>query len=108
MHDVIAAWLASPEKDQAIQDKEATGELFKLIEHRLGLKVDPANPLASVRTRTARYVLIGEFRDDLSAEPPATLQIVPRPENPGAARPGAGGRPGLRTQARRTVHDDRR
>ena len=47
--EILAAWLASAEKDEAIQDKEATGELLKLIEHRLGLKVDPAIPLASVR-----------------------------------------------------------
>ena len=39
-HDLIAAWLASPEKDQAIRDKEATSELLKLIEHRLGVKGD--------------------------------------------------------------------
>ena len=77
--EILAAWLATPENDQAIIDKEATPELFKLIEHRLGLKLDPANSLASGRTRTARYVLIGEFRDDLAAEPPGTLQIVPRP-----------------------------
>ena len=42
-HDLIAAWLASPEKDQAIRDKEATSELLKLIEHRLGVKVDPTS-----------------------------------------------------------------
>ena len=78
--EILASWLASAEKDQAIQDKEATGELLKLIEHRLDLKVDPDIPLASIRIRTARHVLIGEFRDDLATEPPAELQIVPRPE----------------------------
>jgi len=77
--EILAAWLATPEKDQAIVDKEATAELFKLVEHRLGLKLDPANSLASGRTRIARYVLIGEFRDDLATEPPGALQIVPRP-----------------------------
>ena len=107
-HDVIAAWLASPEKDQAIQDKEATGELLKLIDRRLGLKLDPATPLPSVRTRTARYVLIGEFRDDLTIEPPATLQIVSRPETPEQASPGAGRRPGPPQLSRRTVHGDGR
>jgi hypothetical protein len=79
---ILAAWLASPEKDQAIQDKEASGELLKLVERRLGLKVAPASPLPSIRNRTARYVLIGEFRDDLATEPPGALQIVPRPETP--------------------------
>jgi hypothetical protein len=78
--EVITAWLASPERDQAVRDKEALGELLKLIEHRLGLKFDATSALESVRTRTARFVLIGEFRDDLSAEPPSSLQIVPRPE----------------------------
>ena len=81
-HDLIAAWLASPEKDQAIRDKEATSELFKLIEHRLGLKLDATSVLESARARAARYVLINEFRDDLSTEPPSTLQIVPLPEPP--------------------------
>jgi hypothetical protein len=81
-HELIAAWLASPEKNQTIRDKEATSELFKLIKHRLGLKIDPASSLESVRARAARYVLINEFRDDLSTEPPSTLQIVPLPETP--------------------------
>jgi hypothetical protein len=79
--EILAAWLASPEKDQTVVDKEATAELLKLIEHRLGLALDPANSLASSRSRAARYVLLGEFRDDLSGEPPGTLQIVPRPAN---------------------------
>ena len=81
--DLIAAWLASPDKDQAVRDKEATSELFKLIEHRLGLKFDPTKAiLESVRTRTSRHVLINEFRDDLSAEPPPSLKIVNQPETP--------------------------
>ena len=46
--------------------KKRRSELFKLIEHRLGLKIDPTSALESVRVRTARYVLINEFRDDLS------------------------------------------
>ena len=78
------------------------------IERRFGLKVDPANPLPSVRTRTARYVLIGEFRDDLSAEPPATLQVVPRPETPEQLALVREVAQALRTQSRRTVHGDRR
>jgi hypothetical protein len=65
-----------------VQDKEAAGELFKLIGNRLGLKLDAPVSLASARSRTARYVLLGEFRDDLATEPPAVLGIVPRPESP--------------------------
>jgi hypothetical protein len=100
--EIIAAWLASPDKDQAVRDKEATEELFKLIEHRLGLKFDPTNALESVRTRTARYVLIGEFRNDLSSEPPSALQIVSAPETPDQLAL-------VRevTQALRTKHADR-
>jgi PglZ domain len=79
-HELIAAWLACPDKDQTIREKESTGELFKLIENRLGLKFDQSGPLESVRVRATRYVLINEFRDDLSAEPPSTLGIVPLPE----------------------------
>ncbi len=79
--EIIAAWLATPRKDAAVQEKEATGELLKLLERRLGLNVDPAASLPSVRSRAMRYILIGEFRDDLSSEPPTPLQVVPRPES---------------------------
>lgn len=77
--EILAAWLASDERDEAIVVKGGTGELTKLVKSRLGLALDPTDPLAKLRAVTARYVLVGEFRDDLKAEPPAAISGVPAP-----------------------------
>ncbi len=75
--EVLAAWIVAPDIDETIREKEALGELLKLIDHRLGLAFDPKASLDSLRTKATRYVLINEFRDDFSAQPPSSLNIVP-------------------------------
>ena len=75
--EVIAAWLAAHESDKTVEEKEALGELLKLLEHRLGLTFDSSASLDSLRSKVARYILINEFRADLSAKPPSSLEIVP-------------------------------
>ncbi|MFO7695730.1 MAG: PglZ domain-containing protein [Anaerolineae bacterium] len=74
---LIAAWLADGAKDAAIQEREATPELLKLIEARLGLGLPASTTATEAREKTLRYVLVGEFRSDLSCEPPATISMVP-------------------------------
>lgn len=85
-HDVtgsaalLASWLVSAARDSAIQSKEASTELRDLIRAHLGLEADPTASLAKVRANTLRYVLVGEFRTDLSAEPPASVEGIPTPK----------------------------
>lgn len=75
----LACWLGDPAHDPTIVEKAAEAELRQLIASRLGLEIGPEMPLDESRRRVARYVLLGEFRNDLRAEPPAAVQMVPRP-----------------------------
>ena len=76
---MLVQWLADADHDAAIADKEATGELYRLVEARLGLALAPSMALAEARARVLRYVLVNEFRSDLSCEPPASIGMVPAP-----------------------------
>ncbi len=76
---LLADWIAEPGTDAEITEKSARGELFKLIESRLGLQLDDDLDLDEARTRTIRYVLIGEFRDDFEGEPPTAVAMIPKP-----------------------------
>ncbi|HRS17563.1 MAG TPA: PglZ domain-containing protein [Thermoanaerobaculaceae bacterium] len=78
---LLARWLADETRDDAIQAKEATAELLKLIEARLGLALPATATAAEAREKTLRYVLIGEFRSDLSCDPPASVSMVPVPSS---------------------------
>jgi len=77
--ELITDWIASGEKDEAIASKLAEPELFRLIHARLGFEIDGGTPLAKARHQVLRYLLINEFRSDLSCEAPDHLQIVPVP-----------------------------
>ena len=79
--EVIAAWVVAPDSDKTIQEKEALGELLKLLEHRLGLKFDATATLEALRSKAVRHVLINEFRADLSVAAPSSLQLVPQAES---------------------------
>jgi hypothetical protein len=74
---LLTRWLASDDKDDAIVARDATSELFKLIETRLGLALPEATTVTEARDKTMRYVLIGEFRLDLSCDAPASVSMVP-------------------------------
>jgi len=76
---LIARWLATEAFDEALSDKQASPELYRLLQARLGLTLDPATPLPKARHQALRYVLVGEFRSDLTGAPPATLAVVPAP-----------------------------
>ncbi|VWX60052.1 conserved hypothetical protein [Burkholderiales bacterium 8X] len=80
---VLAAWLVSDARDQEIVSKEATRELTKLVKVRLGLDLQPDAALAKLRAITLRYVLAGEFRLDLSCDPPDSLDSVAKPSSKG-------------------------
>ncbi|MCF7979897.1 MAG: hypothetical protein K9L82_18195, partial [Chromatiaceae bacterium] len=74
---LTSSWLASPDKYSAIAEKAAVPELLKLLHVRLGLTLPDDTSLETTRNRTARYVLVNEFRDDLSCEPPSSVGMVP-------------------------------
>jgi hypothetical protein len=74
---LLTKWLAEPETDAGIEDKQARAELFGLIRSRLGLELAPDASLAQARHRLFRYVLVNEFRGDLDGTPPKALDVVP-------------------------------
>ena len=74
---LITRWLADPGRDDAIVQKDGLPELLKLIDTRLGLSLPEDMPIAEVRERLLRYVLVGEFRSDLECAPPASVGMVP-------------------------------
>jgi len=78
---IIAAWLASDERDAEIEVKEATRELVKLVRSKLGLELPDDAPLAKLRSIALRYALAGEFRSDLTCAPPPALDAVPVPKS---------------------------
>jgi PglZ domain len=74
---LIAAWLADDVHDGAIDSKNATDELYKLLEARIGLPVPSGTPINESRDKTVRYVLVGEFVSDLGCAAPASLSMIP-------------------------------
>ena len=77
--EMLAAWMASDDRDETIAAKGAVGELVKLVGSRTGLELDQADSLAKLRTIVARYVLVGEFRGDLTGPAPARIEAIPAP-----------------------------
>lgn len=78
---LLAAWLVDPARDAAIASKNATGELIKLVRSYLGLQLPQDAELPKLRAITSRYVLVGEFRADLSCAPPSSIEGVPKPSS---------------------------
>ena len=76
---LLTAWLVSDARDEQIVSKEATRELTKLVKARLGLDLVAESPLSKLRAITLRFVLAGEFRLDLSCDPPPSLDSVGEP-----------------------------
>jgi hypothetical protein len=77
---IIASWLADGDRDAEIEAKEASRELVKLVRSKLGLELPGDAPLTKLRSITLRYVLVGEFRCNLSCTPPSALSSVPAPK----------------------------
>lgn len=77
--DLLVRWLAEDRDDEAIAQKGAVDELYRLVGSKLGLLLAADVPLAQARARMARYVLINEFRHDLEGEAPSSLATVEAP-----------------------------
>ncbi len=78
---LLSRWLTDEAKDAALTKKDATPELFQLIETRLGLPIPEGATLTEARNKTLRFVLVGEFRSDLGCEPPPSVSMVPEAGN---------------------------
>jgi hypothetical protein len=74
---LLVGWLAEDGHDAGIAEKGAIGELYRLIEAKLGLSLAPDTTVGEARAKTARYLLVNEFRADLQGEPPTSLGMVP-------------------------------
>lgn len=74
--ELICRWLANEARDGELEAKQATPELLKLIQARLGLSLSDVS-LAKARHQTLRYVLVNEFRSDLGGKVPGQLDVVP-------------------------------
>ena len=76
---LLTRWLADESFDEKLEDKGATEELYRLVQARLGLEVANDAPLGKARRLVNRYVLINEFRSDLTCGAPDSLGLVQSP-----------------------------
>ena len=76
---LIARWLSDTTKDDSIVEKDATVELGKLVESRVGMSVPGNTTIGEIRSKLLRYVLVAEFRSDLDCDPPPSLDMIPVP-----------------------------
>lgn len=77
--DPLVGWLANASFDEAIADKDAVGELVKLVRSRLGLELSTAAPLDKLRSITVRHLLAAEFAADLHCAPPDSVASLALP-----------------------------
>lgn len=78
--EMLAAWMAGDDRDEDIAAKGAVDELVRLVASRTGLALNATDSLAKLRTVACRYVLVGEFLDDLKGAAPANVQAIATPK----------------------------
>ncbi|NNE17110.1 MAG: PglZ domain-containing protein, partial [Myxococcales bacterium] len=83
---LLTTWLADDGNDDLIERKEASAELLALVDARLGLALPVETEVADAREKTARYVLINEFRFDLGCDAPPSTAMIPEASKEQAAR----------------------
>ena len=71
----VAAWLAAPANDAAIESKGARGEILRLAT-KLGMEPDAEVPLDALRSDVARHILVNEFVLDLEGKRPPSTALV--------------------------------
>lgn len=79
--ELITAWLASPERDLEIEEKNAKDELLQLLDSQLGLRIQRGSTLEQARRQCARYILVNEFRADGDVVVPREMDIVRSADN---------------------------
>jgi len=78
---LIATWILDDSRDAEVQQKGAVEEFRRTVEAKVGLQLPDDASVNRMRSNVARYILANEFRMDLSAEAPASIQEIPAPEN---------------------------
>ncbi len=78
---LLTEWLASAKYDDELASRLAGSELHKLIQSRLGLEIAGDASLEKTRRLTLRYILINEFRMDLTCDAPENLAMAPEPSS---------------------------
>ena len=74
---LLASFLADPRYDTEVLEKGADQELFLLMASRTGFIVSPGTALDGARQSALRFVLVNEFRHDLTCPPPACVALIP-------------------------------
>lgn len=77
---IVATWLASAAKDGQITDKNALTGLYKLIEARMGIRLNPSVTCDESRKKVCRLLLVDEFRTDLLCESPVSVTMIEAPQ----------------------------
>ena len=75
----LSSTLPDPTKDASIVEKDATTELYKLVESRLSMSIPANTTVGEIRDKLLRYALVAEFRSDLGCDPPPSLEMIPVP-----------------------------
>ena len=76
--DLITRWLGETAYDSELEAKQATSELYKLVQSRLDFAIEEATPLVKARRQVTRYLLVNEFRADLQGDHPEALDFIPQ------------------------------
>ena len=75
---LLAKWISETGFDGQIESKGGRGELTKLILLRCGLTLPDTAGLAECRDQLCRFLLLGEFRHDLTCPEPSSISMVPK------------------------------
>lgn len=75
---MLAVWLGDPQRDAAIETKGGRNEFAKLVALKCGLSLPETANLADFRDQLCRFLLLNEFRHDLTCPEPSAISMVPR------------------------------
>ncbi len=75
---MLAKWLSDPTLDGQIEAKGGRAEFTKLVALKCGLTLPETGNLADHRDQLCRYLLLNEFRQDLTCVEPAAISQVPK------------------------------
>lgn len=77
---IVARWSCDTSMDLKIKEKDAVPELYQLINTRMGIDLGVEKSIEEARNKVMRYILVSEFRDDLSCDPPVSVGMIPAPQ----------------------------
>jgi hypothetical protein len=75
---MVAKWLSDTSTDKEIENKGGRSELIKLVALKCGLALPETDKLSDHRDQLCRFLLLNEFRQDLTCPEPPAIAMVPR------------------------------